>query len=146
MCIDKTQIFHDQIEVKQKELEPWNKKINDKEAEIKIAKGEREALQAKAAQAKASLDRAETDLIHLREDYESKQASLEELQAEKAKVQHEIQEAEREYQVRAASSLKPSVLRLTAVDREGQHAKPARQSHCIAPEGRGGEVFTRAEP
>ena len=35
--LDKTQGFHDQIEVKQKELEPWTAKINSKQAEIDVA-------------------------------------------------------------------------------------------------------------
>jgi len=43
-CVDKTQSFHDQIEVKQKELQPWTAKINVKQAEIDVATSECDAL------------------------------------------------------------------------------------------------------
>lgn len=49
-CVDKTQSFHDQIEVKQKELQPWTAKINVKQAEIDVATSECDAL-AKRAEA-----------------------------------------------------------------------------------------------
>lgn len=44
---DKTRSFHDQIEVKQKELQPWNAKINQKQAEVDLARSERETLTRK---------------------------------------------------------------------------------------------------
>ena len=45
---DKTQVFHDQIELKQKELVPWEAKINQTKAEVNIAFSEREMLAQKA--------------------------------------------------------------------------------------------------
>ncbi len=96
---DKTQVFHDQIEVKQKELQPWNAKIDAKKAEIDVATGERDALRKKAEGVKASREQAESDLQKLREDLEAKTTELDKLKHEKAKNQNAIKEAERELQV-----------------------------------------------
>jgi structural maintenance of chromosome 4 len=43
-----SQGFHDQIEVKRKELQPWTAKINTKQAEIDATSSERDALAKKA--------------------------------------------------------------------------------------------------
>lgn len=66
---DKTQVFHDQIEVKQKELQPWTAQINAKQAEIDIAISERDSLAKKAEavqstrkEAQETLERLQTDL------------------------------------------------------------------------------------
>lgn len=68
---DKTQVFHDQIEVKQKELEPWTVKINAKRAAVDIATSEREALIQKVTGLKGAVKDEEADL-------ETRQANLEE--------------------------------------------------------------------
>lgn len=64
LCIatDKTQVFHDQIEVKQKELQPWINKINAKEASIGVATSERDALAKKASGLKDAVKNAQDDL------------------------------------------------------------------------------------
>ncbi len=69
---DKTQVFHDQIEVKQKELQPWNTKINSKQAEIDLATNERDMLAKKAADVKEALDNAQKQLEELQSAYEGK--------------------------------------------------------------------------
>ncbi len=48
MASDKTKVFHDQIEVKQKELQPWKTQIDAKQAEIDVAANECQKLQQKA--------------------------------------------------------------------------------------------------
>ncbi|KAI0368918.1 RecF/RecN/SMC protein [Pilatotrama ljubarskyi] len=93
---DKTQVFHDQIEVKQKDLQPWTAKIDAKQAEIDVATSERDALQKKAEGARAARERAEAELQQLREDHKAKKAELDELEAERARNQREITDAERE--------------------------------------------------
>ena len=65
---DKTQVFHDQIEVKQKELQPWTAQINSKRAEVDVATSERDALAKKAAVLKASSEEAEENLRTLQTD------------------------------------------------------------------------------
>lgn len=59
---DKTQVFHDQIEVQQKELQPWTAKINAKKASIDVATSERDTLVKKAAGLKDAVKDAQADL------------------------------------------------------------------------------------
>ncbi|KAF8899368.1 hypothetical protein BD779DRAFT_1607830 [Infundibulicybe gibba] len=68
---DKTQVFHDQIEVKQKELQPWTAKINKKQAEVDVASSERDALAKKAAAIGESSREASETLTQLQSDLES---------------------------------------------------------------------------
>ena len=68
----KTQVFHDQIEVKQKELQPWTTKINAKQAEIDVASSERDALKRKADAVKEALKEAQENLNTLRRDLDAK--------------------------------------------------------------------------
>lgn len=70
--LDKTQVYHDQIEVKQKELQPWTAKINAKRAEIDVATSERDMLAKKAEEAQKASENAQTELDQLREDQEAK--------------------------------------------------------------------------
>jgi structural maintenance of chromosome 4 len=69
---DKTQVFHDQIEVKQKELQPWTTKINAKQAEIDLAVSERDALTKKAEAVKEAGREAIEALETLKEDQNTK--------------------------------------------------------------------------
>jgi chlorite dismutase len=70
--LDKTQVFHDQIEVKQKELQPWTARINTKQAEIDVASSERDALVRKADAMKEALTEAQDNLENLRTDLNAK--------------------------------------------------------------------------
>lgn len=70
--VDKTQVFHDQIEAKQKDLQPWMAKINTKQAEIDVASSERDALAKKAETLEATRKEAEDTLHGLRSDHEIK--------------------------------------------------------------------------
>ena len=65
-------MFHDQIEVKQKELQPWMKKINQKQAQINIAQSERDTLAKKAEAAKAASQEAKGALEQLQADQAAK--------------------------------------------------------------------------
>lgn len=55
-------MFHDQIEAKQKELQPWTAKINTTKASIDVATSERDALVKKAADLKEAVKTAQDDL------------------------------------------------------------------------------------
>ena len=61
-------MFHDQIEVKQKELQPWTAKINAKQAEVDVASSERDALAKKAESIKQAGKEALEALEKLQED------------------------------------------------------------------------------
>ncbi len=65
-------MYHDEIEIKQRELQPWTAKINTKQAEIDVATSERDTLAKKAAGIKEACKEAQTNLEQLREDHQSK--------------------------------------------------------------------------
>ena len=69
---DKTQVFHDQIETKQKELAPWEAKINKTKAELDIATGEREMLAQKAHAIAKTMEEAQETLETLTSEREAK--------------------------------------------------------------------------
>jgi hypothetical protein len=69
---DKTQVFHDQIEQKQKELQPWKTKVNQKQAEIDIKTSERDMLVKKAETIKQASAEAQETLEKLRSDQKTK--------------------------------------------------------------------------
>ncbi|KAK0434825.1 RecF/RecN/SMC N terminal domain-containing protein [Armillaria borealis] len=93
---DKTQVFHDQIEAKQKELQPWTTKLNAKQAEIDVATSERDALVQKAERIKDLSKDAEESLADLRKDQNAK--SKGQLRQRKAQAQNELRAAEKRYQ------------------------------------------------
>ena len=72
LAIDKTQVFHDQIHAKQKELQPWTAQINTKQAEIDVATSERDALTKKAQALQAASKEAGETLEALQEDLQTK--------------------------------------------------------------------------
>lgn len=72
MPSDKTQTFHDQIEAKQKELQPWTAKINAKQATIDIAQSERDALAQKAEAIQKAETEAEENLRTRRAEHQAK--------------------------------------------------------------------------
>lgn len=65
-------MFHDQIEVKQKELQPWTAKINTKQAEVDVASSEREALAKKSEAVKTASKEAQEAFENLQADHEAK--------------------------------------------------------------------------
>ncbi|KAF8640540.1 hypothetical protein AX17_000202 [Amanita inopinata Kibby_2008] len=91
---DKTQVFHDQIEVKQRELQPWKAKINAKQAEIDVASSERDALAQKAETLKAQRQEALQALENLQVDQQAKVQEQESHKAKKASLQRELKQAE----------------------------------------------------
>ena len=72
MLPDKTQAFHEQIELKQKELQPWTAKINAKQAEVDVAVSERDTLVKKVEAVKSARKEAQDALDGLRADFEGK--------------------------------------------------------------------------
>ncbi|RDB19364.1 Structural maintenance of chromosomes protein 4 [Hypsizygus marmoreus] len=111
---DKTQGFHDQIEVKQKELQPWTAKINAKQAEIDVASSERDALAKKAEALEAARKDAVGTLDNLNSDHGVKLREHEKLKDNKTNLQRQMAAAERtaqecqkkvdEWRVKASSS------------------------------------------
>ncbi|EKM61772.1 uncharacterized protein PHACADRAFT_135672 [Phanerochaete carnosa HHB-10118-sp] len=95
---DKTQVYHDQIEIKQKELQPWNVKINKKKAEVDIATSERDMLTKKAEEAKQASQEAQATLDQLREDQAAKNNELKELKDERSSKLRELSDGQKRLQ------------------------------------------------
>ena len=117
MTTDKTQVFHDQIQAKQKELQPWTAQINTKQAEIDVATSERDALSKKAQALQAASKEARETFEALQEDLQtkviwkiaksfrlftsfSKVSKQDELKDEKRNIQNDIQVAQKKAKVR----------------------------------------------
>ena len=65
-------MYHDQIEAKQRALQPWAAKINVKQAEIDVATSERDMLAKKAEAAKTASQEAQENFEQLQADHEAK--------------------------------------------------------------------------
>ncbi|KAF9225187.1 RecF/RecN/SMC protein [Gyrodon lividus] len=95
---DKTQVFHDQIEAKQKDLQPWTAKINAKQASIDVATSERDALAKKATGLKEAVKNAQDDLEEKQAVQETKLNELDNLKAKRASRQGELQAHAKKFQ------------------------------------------------
>jgi structural maintenance of chromosome 4 len=65
-------VFHDQIEQKQRELQPWKTKINQKQAEIDVKTNERDMLVKKAEGIRKAGAEAHEALENLKIEQKSK--------------------------------------------------------------------------
>lgn len=72
MLSDKTQGFHDQIEQKQRDLQPWTAKRSKKQAEIDIKTSERDSLVKRAEAVQEAGKEAKENLAKFRAEQESK--------------------------------------------------------------------------
>jgi hypothetical protein len=68
----KTEVFSAQIEVLQKDLQPWAAKIAEKQAAIDLAANERDLLTEKSEGVKVAIEEAETTLAKLATDGKTK--------------------------------------------------------------------------
>ncbi|XXH02111.1 Structural maintenance of chromosomes protein 4 [Hypoxylon texense] len=90
----KTQVFSEQIAVKQKSLEPWKEKINQKQSAIAVAESEMAILEEKANAGAVALEEMQNKIASIEEGRVAKLAELEECQAEKAKLEKEAKKVE----------------------------------------------------
>ncbi|KAL8788436.1 MAG: hypothetical protein Q9213_001659 [Squamulea squamosa] len=82
----KTQAFSDQIAVKQKSLEPWYEKINEKQSSIAVTQSELDILRERASADDVALEEVRTRLQNLRETKETREAELKDLKASKVQI------------------------------------------------------------
>ncbi|KAF4627997.1 hypothetical protein G7Y89_g10151 [Cudoniella acicularis] len=92
----KTQAFSDQIAAKQKSLEPWNEKINQKQSAIAVAESELAILHEKANAGAVALEETQAKLASIEEGREVKLAELEECKAERKKLEKEATKVQSE--------------------------------------------------
>ncbi|OLN87747.1 Structural maintenance of chromosomes protein 4 [Colletotrichum chlorophyti] len=92
----KTQKFSDQIAVKQKSLEPWKEKINQKQSAIAVAQSEMNILEEKANAGTVAISETEAKIAAIEDARAAKTEELKECQAEKARLEQEAKEVEHE--------------------------------------------------
>ncbi|KAL9044729.1 MAG: hypothetical protein Q9214_002153 [Letrouitia sp. 1 TL-2023] len=83
----KTQVFSDQIAVKQKSLEPWKEKINEKQSAIAVTQSELDILLERASAGDVALQEAELKITSLKESRRSKEAELNDMKARRTQVE-----------------------------------------------------------
>ncbi|KAL8695252.1 MAG: hypothetical protein Q9218_000290 [Villophora microphyllina] len=92
----KTQSFSDQIAVKQKSLEPWNEKINEKQSAIAVTQSELDILRERASAEDVALEKIQEKMQTLQEAKKSKEAELKELRASKAQIEKDAKRTQSE--------------------------------------------------
>jgi structural maintenance of chromosome 4 len=92
----KTQEFSDQIAAKQKSLEPWNEKINQKQSAIAVAESELAILHEKANAGAVALEETEAKIASIEEGREAKLAELEECKSERKRLEKEATKVQAE--------------------------------------------------
>lgn len=105
----KTQGLSDQIAAKQKSLEPWNEKINEKQSAVAVAQSELDILREKSNAGAVALKEAQAKIASIEETQETKESELQErrtekenLEAEASRLQGELQKAsQREPEIRS---------------------------------------------
>lgn len=85
----KTQAFSDQIAAKQKSLEPWNQKINEKQSAIAVTNSELEILRERASAGVVALEEAQAKINSLEESRKTKESETKELKTQKLQVEKE---------------------------------------------------------
>ncbi|KAL9945757.1 hypothetical protein D7B24_008126 [Verticillium nonalfalfae] len=88
----KTQKFSDQIAAKQKSLEPWKEKINQKQSAIAVAESEMNILLEKANAGEVAMEEMQAKIASIKESRQAKAQELEACQAEKAALEEEAKE------------------------------------------------------
>lgn len=83
----KTQGFSDQIAAKQKSLEPWNEKINEKQSSVAVAQSELDILRERASAGDVALEEISGKMQTLRETRKAKEAELREMKGRKAQME-----------------------------------------------------------
>ncbi|KAK4203534.1 putative structural maintenance of chromosomes protein 4 [Triangularia verruculosa] len=85
----KTQHLSDQIAAKQKSLEPWKEKINQKQSAIAVAESELAILEEKAKAGGVALEEMEAKIVSIQELQEAKAEEFKACQAEKDALKKE---------------------------------------------------------
>ncbi|EDN95150.1 hypothetical protein SS1G_11025 [Sclerotinia sclerotiorum 1980 UF-70] len=83
----KTQKFSDQIAAKQKSLEPWNEKINQKQSAIAVAESELAILHEKANAGAVALREIQSKVQTIEESRQAKLEELEQCKGQRAKLE-----------------------------------------------------------
>jgi structural maintenance of chromosome 4 len=92
----KTQGLSDQIAAKQKQLEPWNAKINEKQSSMAVAQSELDILHEKESAGATAIAETEAKIANLQEQQATKAAELEECKQRRKSATKEVQRLQKE--------------------------------------------------
>lgn len=95
----KTQAFSDQISAKQKSLEPWIEKINQKQSAIAVAESEMNILKEKANAGAVAVEELEAKTATIEKEKAAKVKELKKCEAEKDELQQEAEKMTSELQI-----------------------------------------------
>lgn len=92
----KTQGLTDQIASKQKSMEPWNEKINEKKSAIAVAQSELEILRERASAGATAIEDAQNRIQNLQADCTAKSTDLEDFERQKIQAEKDTSRIEDE--------------------------------------------------
>ncbi len=92
----KTRAISDQIATKQKLLEPWNEKINEKQSAIAVAISELDILRERASAGTVALEEVQERIISLEKRRNAKETETKELKARKSHLEKDAAIAQEE--------------------------------------------------
>lgn len=92
----KTQAFSDQISVKQKSLEPWNQRINEKQSGIAVAQSELDILREKASAGAVAIKDIQEKIAAIEEGRKTKALELEDVKTQKTRLEKETSKVQME--------------------------------------------------
>lgn len=90
----KTQGLSDEIAAKQKSLEPWTAKVNEKQSSIAVAQSELDILREKENSGAKGIAEAEAKIAGFEESKQNKAVELEECKAERKRVEKEAEKVQ----------------------------------------------------
>ncbi|KAK5061189.1 hypothetical protein LTR84_007731 [Exophiala bonariae] len=99
----KTQGFSDQIASKQKSLEPWNKKIDQKQSVIAVANSELDILKEKANSGQRAIDQSNAKIEAIESSRSEKLEEIEQRKHEKLRLEKDVRKIQDALQKLAAS-------------------------------------------
>lgn len=120
----KTQEFSDQIAAKQKSLEPWQEKINQKQSAIAVAESELNILKEKANAGAVALEETENKIASIEQRRKEKEQELKACQKEKVELEQEAEEVAQE--IEQIATQEPKIR--SKVSNARQKADEARSS------------------
>ncbi|KAF2087219.1 condensin subunit Cut3 [Saccharata proteae CBS 121410] len=91
----KTQGISDEIAAKQKSLEPWNEKINEKQSAMAVAQSELDILRERDNAGAVAIAEAEAKIASLVEAKAAKVSELEDCEAQKQQVEQEVHQLQK---------------------------------------------------
>lgn len=123
----KTQGFSDQISTKQKSLEPWNEKINEKQSSIAVTQSELDILRERASAGDVALEEVREKVQTLQDTRKGKEAELKEMKARKAQVEKDAMKTQAE--LSKVASKEPELRsRLSGARQKADEAKASLSS------------------